>query len=238
MPLQYGAKVTAWSVASTMRYPTALLRGGGGAEQAAAGEASEAALLVDELTGDEGDAEQLAVRVLDRRARLAARVHDDLAVAQPGGALVLLDPVADRRHHEVALVVVERAPGQVVVGREDEHLVDAARRRLGEHRAAVVDHEGLQALERGVAVGHHPDQPLALCPVGLERRRRRVLVSRAERAVVALVDAERLAGEEDRAPCRAVRGDGDPAAGEGVESELVHRGEVLCHRHARVFQPG
>ncbi len=41
----------------------------------------------------------------ERGSGLAAVIHDHLAVAQARCALVLLDPVADRRHDEGALLV-------------------------------------------------------------------------------------------------------------------------------------
>ena len=52
----------------------------------------------------------------------------------------------------------------VVVGRQDEDLVDPARGGLGEHRAAVLDDEGVVALEGGVEVGHDPHEPGPLEP--------------------------------------------------------------------------
>ena len=52
----------------------------------------------------------------------------------------------------------------VVVGGEDQHLVDPAGRGLGEDRAQVGDdHRGV-AVEGRVQVGDDPDQPLAAGP--------------------------------------------------------------------------
>ena len=84
------------------------------------------------------------------------------------------------------LLVGERRPRVVVVGGEDEDLVDAAGGGLGEDRATVVDHEGVVALEGGIEVGDHPHQPVALEAVGLEGGRGRLLVARAERARAAV----------------------------------------------------
>ena len=53
---------------------------------------------------------QLAVGVLERGTGLAARVHDGLAVAQVRALGVLLDPVAQRRHHQAGLLVGEHRP--------------------------------------------------------------------------------------------------------------------------------
>ena len=55
----------------------------------------------------------------------------------------------------------------------------------------------LVAVERGVAVGHHPHDPVALPAVGLERRRGRLLVAGAERAGQRRVGLDgQLAGDE------------------------------------------
>ena len=104
-----------------------------------------------------------------------------------------------------------------VVGREHQHLVDAAGRGLGEHRAQVLDPQRLVAVEGGVAVGHHPDHPLAVLAVGLEGRRGRLLVAGAERAgpLGVGLDGE-LAGHEVAGAVLAIDGDGDPAPGEGL----------------------
>ena len=67
-----------------------LLGGRRRADQASAGEPGEAGLLLGELPRHERDPEQLAVRMGDGGAGLAAVVDDHLAVAQTGGVLVLL----------------------------------------------------------------------------------------------------------------------------------------------------
>src|ERR1019366_1095327 len=70
------------------------------AHQAAASETVEAGLLLGKLPWHERYAEQLAVRVGYRGARLASVVDDHLAVAQARGALVLADAVADGEHDQ------------------------------------------------------------------------------------------------------------------------------------------
>ncbi len=73
--------------------------------------------------------------VLEGGAGLPAVVDDHQRVADHGVTAVLLDPVPDRGHDQRDLTVVEVGPRPVVVGRQHQHLVDAARRGLGEHRA-------------------------------------------------------------------------------------------------------
>ena len=145
-----------------------LLRLDGGAQEAGPDEPGEAGLLLGQLAGDEGHAEQLAVRVLERGPRLAAGVHDGLGVAEVGLRGVLLEAVAQRRHHQLDLLLAQLPQGGVVLGGEDEDLVDAAGGGLREDRAAVGHHEGLVTLEGRVEVRHDPDQPAAGRAVGLE----------------------------------------------------------------------
>ena len=183
----------------------------------------EARLLLGELAGDEGHAEQLPVRVLERGPGLPAGVDDRLGVAEVGLRRVLLQPVAQRRHDELHLFLAELAEGGVVLGGEDEDLVDAPGRGLGEHRAPVGHDEGLVPLEGGVEVRHHPDQPVAGRPVGLERRRRVLLVAGAERAgAPERIELGRARDERVRAPGAPGAHD-DPPPGERIEPQLVHR---------------
>src|SRR3546814_4922925 len=53
----------------------------------------------------------------------------------------LFRSVADRRHGQARVLVVEVGPAGVVVGREDEHLVHAAGRGLREHGPEVLRSE-------------------------------------------------------------------------------------------------
>ena len=159
-----------------------LLLGDGGAEHARVGAVGEALDLGVQLLGHERDAEQLTVRVLERGTRLPAVVDDGLGVADRGLFGVVLHAVADGGDHQAHLPVVEVGPAGPVVGAEHEHLVDAGARGLVEHRAEVVDGEVALALERRVEVRHDAHQPFAVAPVGLERRRRLLLVPGAERA--------------------------------------------------------
>jgi hypothetical protein len=159
-----------------------LLRLDRGAQEARPDEACEAGLLLGELAGDERHAEQLAVRVLQGGSGLAARVHDGLGVAEVGLRRVLLQAVPQRRHDELDLLLAELPQGGVVLGGEDEDLVDAAGGGLGEDRTPVGHDEGLVAFEGGVQVGHDPDEPAAGRTVGLERGRRVLLVAGTEGA--------------------------------------------------------
>ena len=123
---------------------------GGGAQDAAALEAGERLLLLDDLAGHERHAEQLAVRMGERRPGLAATVHDGLRVAHVRGAGVLLHAVAQRRHHETGGPVVEVGPAAAVVAGEHEHLVDAAGRRLHVDRPEVAHrHRVVRRRRRG-----------------------------------------------------------------------------------------
>ena len=132
----------------------------------------EAVLLLGQLLGHERDAEQLAVGVVERGARLAAVVDDGLRVADARRGGVVLDPVPQRGHDQ-------RRPG----GRRGRPTRRRGRGRgpaprgcrwpaPGEHRPEVADDQRLGARERGVAVGHHPDLP----------RRRRARRSRGRAA--------------------------------------------------------
>ena len=108
-------------------------------------------------------------------------------------------------------------------GREHEHLVHAAGGRLREHRAEVLHAERLVALEGREQVRHDAHQPVAARAVGLERRRGRLLVARAERALAVGIGLDReLARDELARAGRALDGDGDPAARQRVEAELAH----------------
>ena len=69
----------------------------GGAQQTAAGEAGEGALLVEDLAGDERQAEDLAVRMGDRGAGLPPVVDDRLGVADLRRRRVLGESVTQHR---------------------------------------------------------------------------------------------------------------------------------------------
>ena len=101
------------------------------ADHTATGEAGERPLLVEDLAGHERQAEHLGVRVRDERAGLATVVDDDLGVANLRRRGVLGEPALQHEHQLFGLVVGEVLETAVVVGREDQHLVDAA--RLGRH---------------------------------------------------------------------------------------------------------
>ena len=164
------------------------------------------------------------MRVLQRGPRLAAGIHDGLGVPQVGLRGVLLQAVPQRRHHELDLLLAELAQGGVVLGGEDEDLVDPAGGCLGEDRAPVGHHERLVTLEGRVEVGHDPDEPAPGRAVGLEGRRRVLLVAGAERAGA----IERLghpggAGHERVGPLGAARAHDHPTTGQRIEAQLVHR---------------
>ena len=129
----------------------------GGAQEAPTGEPGEAGLLLHQLAGDEGHPEQLTVGMLDRGAGFPAGVDDGLAVAQSGNLGVLPDPVADGPHHRAGLVVGQHGPRVLMVGGEDEYLVDSAGGGLGEHRSPIGDHERGVTFERRVLVRDDPD---------------------------------------------------------------------------------
>ena len=195
----------------------------GGAQQARALEAAEPGLLLGDLAGHEGHAEQLAVGMLEAGAGLAPVVHDHLRVADRGPPGVVLQAIADGRHGHRRLGVVEVGPAGAVLGREHEDLVDAAAVRLREHRAEVVHLQRLVAVEGRVAVGDDPHHPLALFAVGLQRWGRGFLVAGAEGAGPVGVGLDREVGRDQVAgACGPVDGDHDPAPGEGIEAELAH----------------
>ena len=199
------------------------LRLGHRAEQARLAEAAEAGLLLGDLAGHERDAEELPVRVVERCTRLPAGVHDRLGVAHGGAAGVVLHAIADRGHRQAGVLVVEVGPAVGVLGAEDQHLVDAAGRRLREHRTEVLDPQRFAALERREQVRHHPHEPGAARAVGLERRRRGLLVAGAERALPRRVGLHRQLARDQLPGSRGSLGrHGDPAPRERVEPELTH----------------
>ena len=194
------------------------------AQQARLAEPHEPGELLGQLARHERHAEQLAVGVGDRRAGLAPVVDDRLRVPHVQAPSVLLEPVPHRRHDQPGLRLVEVGPRCVVVGAEHEHLVDARGPRLGEDGAEVIDAQLAVAVEGGVPVRNDPDQPLALGSVALERRRRLLLVARAERAGPGRSDLHvELAGREVDGAGRPVGRDRHPAAGERIEPQLAHR---------------
>ena len=121
-------------------------------------------MFLHELTRNEGHAEQLPVRVLERGPCLAAGVHDGLGVAEIGLRGVLLEAIAQGRHHQLDLLLAQLAERGVVLGREDEDLVDTAGGGLGEDRATVGDDERLVTLEGGVEIGNDGTSQLPVGP--------------------------------------------------------------------------
>jgi hypothetical protein len=81
-----------------------------GAQNAATFETGEGALFVEDLTGHEWHAEQLAVRMAQRRAGLAALVHDGLGVANMLALGVRCHLRTKRVHHESRVVVCQATP--------------------------------------------------------------------------------------------------------------------------------
>ena len=88
------------------------------------------------------------MRVLQRGARLPTGVDDGLRVAQVRPLGVLLEAVRSAAMTSPP-VLGQHAPGGVVLGREDQDLVDATGRGLGEDRPPVGHHKGLVALKGG-----------------------------------------------------------------------------------------
>ena len=112
---------------------------------------------------------------------------------------MLLEAVAQARHHEAGLVVVEVGPLGAVLAAEHEHLVDAAGRRLGEHRAEVAAPSSARSPRRRGSGWARSGLPLAV------RRRR----SRARAA-----SPPRCPGRTGRAD----RGRSRPPGGRGLKS--------------------
>ena len=212
-------------VVGRLQYPVAepLLGGRRRADQTSAGEPRETGLLLGKLPRHERDAEQLAVRVSDGGAGLAAVIDDHLAVAQPGRVLVLLDAVADREHDEVGLLVRERGHRAVVVGRDDQHFVDSACRGFGEHRPTILHDERNVTFERRVPVRNDPHEPAARGPVRLQSGRHRAFVAGAEGARNSLEGVEgRLSRDEEGLPLAAVGRHRDPPPRKGIKTQLIH----------------
>jgi len=115
-------------------------------------------------------------------------------------------------------------PAPPVLGREHEHLVDPRCGCLGEDRAPVAHHEGVQPREGRIEVRHDPHGPLAALGVGHQGRRCAFLVARAERTGTGGVELHRKqpSGEGVRAG-GPLLGHRHPPSGEGVKSKLAHR---------------
>ncbi len=194
------------------------------AQQARSLEPHEPRPLLGDVGGHERHADELAVRMRQRRAGLTAVVDDAERGPHVGVAGVLLQAVAQRGHHEAGVALVEVRPPRLVIGRQHDDLVDAARRRLREHRPEVGHRHRVVARERGIQVGHDPHLPVAVGAVGLERGRRRFLVPGEERAGARRVgfDGELPRCEVDGAQ-RTVGGDRDPPPRQRVEAELAQR---------------
>ena len=112
---------------------------------------------------------------------------------------------------------------RVVVGRVDEHLVDAGALGGDVDRAVVVDGEALLAVERRVQVGHDPHPPLAALADRLERRGSGFLVAGAERARTTGFDiVESYPGCEIGRALGPLGNDRDPTAGELIQPHLTH----------------
>ena len=163
--------------------------------------------------------------VLDGGARLAPGVDDGLAVAEPGDVGVLLDPVADGGHDRRRLLVGQHRP-RVLVARARGRAPRGCRPRVAWVKTGprLVTTNGRVALEGRIEVGHHPDQPLAVGTPDLEGGRHALLVAGAEGAGSGGVGLDRGdPGREGLGPGGPVGAHHHPAAGEGIESELVHR---------------
>ena len=163
------------------------------------------------------------MRMSERRTGFATVVDDGLRVADVLAGRVLLQAAPQHFHHLCGVVVGELVGATVVVGRVDEHLVDAAGVGLHVHRTEVVHGERLVAVERRVEVGDETHAPVAAVVERLERRQRGFLVARAERArAVGLgLDLRRARGEVG-GTLGPVGDNGDPPARQGVQAKLTH----------------
>ena len=207
-----------------------------GAEDAAALEAAERPLLVEDLARHERQAEQLAVRVGQAGAGLTAVVDDGLGVAHVAAGGVLLQAALEEEHHVAGVFVRAFVGATVVVRGVDEHLVDATGLGLHVHRALVVHSERFVAVERRVQVGDDPHAPVAALVERFQGRQGGFLVAGAERArAVGLGLHLFQARREVRRALGPVGHNRDPPPGKGVETELTHsvdslRGRRPCKR--------
>ena len=187
--------------------------------------------------GTNGRPEQLAVRVGDRRAGLAAVVDDRLRVADVRRRRVLEESTLQHQHHLGGVGVADGVDAGVVVAGQHEHLVRAAGFGLDVHRATVVHRERLVAVERRVQVGDHPHAPRATLVDGLERRQCDLLVARAERAWPVGIGFDLGdAGREIGRALSTLGHDRDPPPGEWIETQLTHSAVQL--RTLRLLQDG
>ena len=202
-----------------------------GADDAAAGEAGEGALLVEDLAGHERQPEDLGVRVGERGAGLAAVVDDDLGVADLGGRGVGGEAALQDVHDLGRVHVGQLVDAAVVVRRVDEHLVDAAGVGGDVHRTEVVDDEAGGPVERRVQVREDAHLPVVTALDGVERHEGGILVARAERTGAPGIglDLRRPGSEVARSPC-PLGHDRDPPPGEWVETQLTHSEAQDRHR--------
>ena len=111
----------------------------------------------------------------------------------------------------------------IVITSDHEHFVSAAGFSLDVNRAAVMNGEGLVAVERGVQVGDDAHPPRAVGVDRIERRQRAFFAARAEwawsiRVGFDLGDARREVGRT----LSTLGHDRDPPPGEWIETQLTH----------------
>ena len=166
------------------------------------------------------------MRVRERRAGLATVVDDRPACSGRSGAAAWSASRRCRtRMSSAASLVVELVEPAVVVGRVDEHLVDAAGLGHHVHRAEVVDGEPVVAVERRVQVGDRPASATSPSPPRRSRAPARVDSScaGAERARTPGIDLDlRCPRREVGRSLRPLGHDRDPPPGEWVETHLAH----------------
>jgi hypothetical protein len=176
-------------------------------------------LLLQDLARHERQPEELTVRVSERCAGFATVVDDGLRVTDVLARSVLLQTPTEHLHHLRRVVVGELVRATVVVGRVDEHLVDAAGVGLHVHRTEVVHGERLVAVERRVQVGDEAHPPVAAVVERLERGEGGLFVARAERArTIGLGLHLRRARGEVGGTLGPVGDNGDPPARQGVQA--------------------
>jgi hypothetical protein len=165
--------------------------------------------------------DDLAVRVVEGRARRRPAVLEDQHVLEPRVAVEVDQAVAPARHHVADLRDVEVGEIALVLGRLHHHLVrpHAPHRVVGPLRALVRRPFHGERRELVGEDAHAPARPVGVAARLAQRedlRRRERLVRRAERAGVdRLHGARHLAERAARPPC-ALRRDDDPALVERV----------------------
>src|SRR5271166_1514591 len=185
--------------------------------------------LLQHMFRHDGQRDQLAVRMLQRRSRRRTVVLKDHDVFEPLVLLQVEDAVAEGPQHILDALLRQRGQRGVVLGRLDDDLVRPDARHLIEHAYGGTVQTSFDA-ERWELIGDHAHRPalcIAACAVGPVRQNlggRLALITRTKRAKAAL-HFDRLAHKIGWA-LRAISRYDDPSSNDGIFAQFWHWGLV------------